>query len=337
MYPKISLIVPCYNVEKYLPTCFESIKNQTFRDFEVIFVNDASTDNTGIMIQEFIHGKQFAKYYEHSVNKGIGETRNTGLKHSNGEFVAFCDPDDVLHPQFLEILYKTICEHNADMVICKFKRVWINKRNRIKNGNISEKNDVINGTEKVLNAFFALDEYLSWSVWNKIYRNNIIKENKISFGSLRWAEDVYFNTLYILHSKKAVLNYTELYYYIQHKDSLVHRSFSKERLYIYKHMINILRSNYSESLEKNIKAYFTIITQDTLNRAILLGYKNKADLNKLIKMLSLDLKYLRKKHMPLRITVWIPLCYLYYKVRVFFMRDNGEELSEELNFDYTII
>ena len=65
--------------------------------------------------------------------------------------------------------------------------------------------------------------------------------------------------------------------------------------------------------------------------------KNKADLNKLIKMLSLDLKYLRKKHMPLRITVWIPLCYLYYKVRVFFMRDNGEELSEELNFDYTII
>ena len=55
--------------------------------------------------------------------------------------------------------------------ICKFKRVWINKSNRIKNGNISEKNDVINGSEKVLNAYFALDEYLSWSVWNKIYRN----------------------------------------------------------------------------------------------------------------------------------------------------------------------
>lgn len=340
MKPKISLIVPCYNVEKYLPTCFESIKNQTFRDFEVIFVNDASTDNTGIMIQEFIHGKQFAKCYEHSVNKGIGETRNTGLKHSNGEFVTFYDPDDIIHPNFLEVIYNTIVLYDADMAVCNFKSVKNNKFLLCSEYGATSKVEVIEGNENCLDAFFRIDNYLGWASWNKIYRSKIIKDYQINFGAIRWSEDSFFNASYIIKCKKIVLNHAVLYQYVQHPDSLLHIKFSTSHFTVYKYMLNLLRNNYSEILEKNIRIYFARITHDSLYRSVNAfsrGYRNKKDLLKLIKMLSYDLNFLKKYKVTYYISLWERICLIYYKVRVFFMRDNGEELSEELNFDYTII
>lgn len=337
MNPKISLIVPCYNVEKYLPNCFACIERQTFRDFEVIFINDASTDETKELLQEYIKDRKYAKYCEHDVNKGVGETRNVGLKMAIGEFITFYDPDDVLHPNFLDVLYNTIVRHDAGMCVCKFKSVKNNEVVKFNGSCITTVDEVIEGFENVVDALFRIDNYLGWASWNKIYKSEIIKKYQINFGDIRWSEDSFFNASYIVHCKKVVLNHSVLYKYVQHSESLLHIRFSKSHFTVYKPMLHLLSNNYSECLEKNIRIYFVRITHDSLYRALCTlnsGYNNKKDLVKLTKMLSCDLKFLKKYNVPKYISLWINICLLYYKVRLFFMRDNGRELSSELDFDY---
>lgn len=105
-------------------------------------------------------------------------------------------------------------------------------------------------------------------------------------------------------------------------------------------MLHLLNTNFSECLEKNIRIYFARITHDSLYSSLCTfsdGYKNKKDLVKLTGMLSYDLKFLKKYNVLLYISLWTNICLLYYKVRVSLMRDNGDELSSELNFDYPII
>ena len=340
MNPKISLIVPCYNVAKFLPKCFSCIEIQTFSDFAVIFVNDSSTDNTGALIEDFKESSRVnIKYYEHSMNKGVGSTRNTGLKYSNGDYVAFYDPDDIIHPKFLEVLYNTIMQYNADMAICKFKRIKVNSVVQFNECNTITAVDVIEGFENVADAYFRIDNYLGWASWNKIYKNETIRQYNIDFGDLKWSEDSFFNASYVVHCKKVALSHAVLYQYVQHSESLLHIKFSTSHFAVYKYMLHLLNTNFSECLEKNIRIYFARITHDSLYRSLCMfngRYKNKKDLVKLTKMLSYDLKFLKKYNVPLYISLWTSICLLYYKVRVFLMRDSGEELSPELDFDYPI-
>ena len=115
----ISLIVPVYNVENYLERCLLSVENQTFENFEVIIVNDGSTDGSLRVIQRFLNRNMNFKLIDQE-NKGLGEARNVGIKNSCGRYVAFLDSDDFLEPNYLEKLYLSAIRTCADIVCCNF-------------------------------------------------------------------------------------------------------------------------------------------------------------------------------------------------------------------------
>lgn len=119
----ISVIVPVYNVEEYLPTCIESILNQTYKDLEILLIDDGSTDNSGRICDEYAK-RDNRCIVIHQPNKGVYNARNTGLEHVKGEYISFIDSDDYIHPQMLEILYETLQKEDYDFSMVAYKKVW---------------------------------------------------------------------------------------------------------------------------------------------------------------------------------------------------------------------
>ena len=117
--PKVSVLVPCYNVEKYLPECLGSIVNQTLRDIEIICINDGSTDSTLDIIKSYAEQDKRIVIID-KPNEGYGKSMNRGLDVATGEYIAIVESDDWASPDMLEKLYNTACAHQADMVKAEF-------------------------------------------------------------------------------------------------------------------------------------------------------------------------------------------------------------------------
>ena len=115
---KISIIIPVYNGEKYIEKCLDSIKNQTFKDYEVLIINDGSKDNTKKLIEKYLNDKRFKLF--NRTNHGIGASRNFGLDESSGEYICFIDSDDYVDKKYLEKLYNKILKENLDIVVCNY-------------------------------------------------------------------------------------------------------------------------------------------------------------------------------------------------------------------------
>lgn len=154
----ISVIVPIYNVEKYLPTCIESILNQTYKDLEVLLIDDGSTDNSGRICDEYAQ-RDSRCIAIHQSNKGVATVRNTGLNQATGDYITFIDSDDYIHPQMIEILYKSITIGNYDFSIVAHKQVW----------RYIQENSIGNGEKIELTQ-----EDLMKGLYNHFFNNNII-------------------------------------------------------------------------------------------------------------------------------------------------------------------
>ena len=118
--PEISIIIPCYKVEKYLPRCLDSVLSQTFSDFEAICVNDGSPDSCGEILADYAAKDSRIKILTQQ-NQGLSMARNNGLKLARGNFIYFLDSDDFIHPQLLEITHALALQHQADMVSFAYK------------------------------------------------------------------------------------------------------------------------------------------------------------------------------------------------------------------------
>ena len=113
---KVSVIIPVYNVEKYIRNMLQSVRSQSFKDFEAVIVNDGSTDNSRQIIEEFCQSDSRFRCFDQP-NEGVASARNKGIKLAEGEYVVFYDPDDYIPPGALESMYKTASRNHADMVI----------------------------------------------------------------------------------------------------------------------------------------------------------------------------------------------------------------------------
>lgn len=218
---KVSVIVPVYNVEKYLERCLNSILKQTLTDIEIICVNDGSTDNSGYILEEYQSNGKIKIINQE--NAGLSEARNTGLKYAQGEFVSFIDSDDFIDKNFIETLYMSAIKENADIACASIVR----ENNR-------KKNILINYTE-VKKAVSIKEKYnLVCSpqynfVWNKIYRRNCLIDKNISFIPGMIYEDMWF-TPDILEKLGTIVACPNTYYhYWKHKDSLIKGDCDKYR------------------------------------------------------------------------------------------------------------
>ena len=226
--PKISVIIPVYNMEKYLKRCVDSVINQTFRDLEIILVDDGSKDNSGKMCDEYEANDARIKVI-HKQNGGLGFARNSGLEIAAGEFVSFVDSDDYVEINMYEKLYSRIKQENADSCIFGYHRVVGEKivftRTGLLQGTFSD-NDVF--TNIFLNILgsepsCSEDYIILWqSSCLSLYSMDIIRQYNITFPSEREfiSEDALFITDYYHKSKRVTILKEPFYYYWLNTNSL---------------------------------------------------------------------------------------------------------------------
>ena len=175
--PKISIIIPVYNRERLLPRCLASCVNQTFKDFEVICINDGSTDNSWDIIQKFV--KKDDRFIAVSqTNRGEAVSRNRALDMARGDFITFLDSDDYFHPQALEALY-TVAKRTNAPITCSTKFIKVTKNQSFSPVNIEKLSHEIheNTVEDMLQV-----RYLSSLLWNKLYQKEIFKNRRLIEG-----------------------------------------------------------------------------------------------------------------------------------------------------------
>lgn len=218
----VSIIVPIYNVEKYLSQCLDSIINQTYNKLEIILVDDGSTDGCANICDEYAKNDYRIRVI-HKKNAGLGMARNSGLEIANGDFVVYVDSDDWLEKNMVEKLLIAIDQEQADFAVCGYQKQTSNgqvlSRNSCCTTKIVFSNDEIK--DMVLLPILGTtaearnDIDREMCVWTNMYRMSIIKENHLRFVSERayLSEDLFYNINYIMHVKRAVFIPECLYNY----------------------------------------------------------------------------------------------------------------------------
>ena len=227
--PEISLIVPVYNMEKWLPDFFEGLDAQTCESLEIIFVDDGSTDKSGMLLEEYrsrCRGKTgWTVRILRQENRGVSAARNAGIEAANGGWLAFADPDDWLAADYLSEMHAMTEREDIDVVICHERAVEEN----VHPSDVAAGNDAVPESEllriedkPVLMRHFQDDfpGLVTWSC-NKLYRRELIGDKR--FSGLRAMEDVIFNADVLSGATRAAWIGRRLYCYRQRKDSVCHR------------------------------------------------------------------------------------------------------------------
>ena len=218
---KVSIIMPSYNGEKFLKFSIEGIRNQTYTNFELIIINDGSTDKTDTICRDYCKIDRRIIYLSQK-NKGVSQARNYGLEKASGNFITFVDSDDIIHPRFLEILIEAINDNRKDIAGCfftktrlenfkiQFKKVQYKKESIIISG-ISLLKLLLGPSSSKNNNLFPVD-----TVWGKLYKRNILIGEK--FNSLH-SEDIEYNSRVYNKINDMVIVPETLYWWIQREES----------------------------------------------------------------------------------------------------------------------
>ena len=223
--PKVSVIVPVYNVEPYLRRCLDSILAQTFTDFEAILVDDGSTDGSGAICDEYA-ATDSRFVVVHKGNEGVAQARLTAFEHSKGELITFVDADDYVSPEYIRVLADTVEKENADMVSCDYYRV--------ENGKIiSPSSKFVGIYEKDDIKDFISDHYfydkrakgygMTCFLCTKIVKRQYVAEGLKKGIGLWFGEDQLSMFAMLVKCNKLVLIADRLYYYVQHDGQAVKR------------------------------------------------------------------------------------------------------------------
>lgn len=271
--PKVSIVVPVYNTEKYLKRCLDSISNQTLKETEIIIVDDGSKEPCALLCDELAKTDSRIKVV-HKQNGGLGFARNTAMEIATGEYIGFVDSDDYIDPVMYEKLYDTAVKNNADLAISGFCFVGGNT--------FSEENDVVlkpyfsketvfkneQIKDLLLGVVGALpnepdDSRYGVSVCKSIFKNSVIKEQELEFLSERkiLSEDTLFMVDFIKHTACAVGVPGAYYCYCRNDDSLS-KSYNKERFPKSIVFLNELEKRIADTVNKEeYKIYLDRLTQ----------------------------------------------------------------------------
>lgn len=216
--PLVSIIVPVYNGEQTLERCLVSIHNQTYRNIEVLVVNDGSSDHTEKILEKYaVLDNRFHMISKE--NTGVSDSRNIGIRQAKGKYLQFVDGDDWLVRDAVERLVKAATEHDCDMVISDFYRVV--GKNIYKKGHIKEEG-VISRKEFATHMMEAPANFYYGVMWNKFFRTDIVKREALNCSlQLDWCEDFQFNLEYLQYADRIYVDRHAYYYYVKTKGSLV--------------------------------------------------------------------------------------------------------------------
>ena len=211
--PKVSIIVPVYNTEKYLDKCLNSLVNQTLQDIEIIVVNDGSKDNSEAIINRFKKNYSDKIFYLNKENGGLSDARNYAIPHVKSEYIGFVDSDDYVELDMFEKMYNIAIEKNLDLVECNFNWEYPNKIKEDCGNNYLGKSDL-----------FLLGRVMAC---NKLFKTSIIKENNIIFPKSLNYEDIEFFYKLAPYVEDSYLLPNSFYHYIQRENSIINNQNEK--------------------------------------------------------------------------------------------------------------
>lgn len=283
---KVSVIVPLYNVEKYMKKSIDSIRNQTYKNIEIILVDDGSPDNCG----------QIADYYAkldnrisviHKENGGLFSARNAGLKISTGDYIMFVDSDDWIEKNMIEEMLRKYHDDSIDLVICNYNKIY---------ENYSQTN-YLNFKEEIIDVKkIGLDQYLYTyffnyrhgdEVCNKLYKAEIIKKNNIYFepNNEIFSEDKLFNLYYLTNVRKISTLNKSFYNYLQRENSIMHKP--KPRIVEQYTKLTIKYISYLENKHLQLQHIYPILTFHLLNSSLSNFSKSNATIKQIKKALMI--------------------------------------------------
>ena len=213
--PQVSVIVPIYNVEEYLDHCLSTIEKQTFRDFEVLLINDGTPDNSMDIAKRYAEkDKRFLIFNKE--NGGLSDARNYGLERAKGEYIVFVDSDDYLHEDYLKELYSQCTKHQADMSYCRFWHTYL--KSGIKMPSLNPRKSVIE-RDKALKMLIR-DNFMHSYAWNKMYKRSLFDDNNIKYP-IMYFEDVATTARLLFNANKIAVSDRYLYYYVRRAGSIM--------------------------------------------------------------------------------------------------------------------
>lgn len=285
--PRISVIIPVYNSEKYLKDCLLSLLKQSFTDFEIITINDGSSDGSLNVLNYYQHLDSRIRVVT-QINKGVSYCRNLGIKLAKGEYLIFVDSDDIVDSNYLSILFTNAIRYNADISICNFSVIY---KNASFNNDCKIESGLLDKS-KSIEGLYAPGGF-GIGLWNKLFRSSLFKGESFPIGKIY---EEYFVLYRVFEKNKSNCYFCNeaLYYYRERKSSITHTQ--KAYIYIKEPFIKLLalaRDKYPEIIPALSASYaFTLLgVFDTfvkngylpktvgcdLRKEILLNYKSAAE------------------------------------------------------------
>ena len=224
---KVSIIVPVYKVEKYIKRCLDSIINQTYKNLEIILVDDGSPDNCPQICDEYAL-KDIRIKVIHKDNGGLSDARNVGIDIASGEYIMFVDSDDYIEPQMIEVLYKALVDNSATISICNFKYITDDSDVVVDNEDLPIHNGFITGKELLSDICFK-NKYWYWVVAVcKLYKKDLF--NNLRFPIGKFHEDEFVFHKIILKCDKIACVASPMYNYLQRSGSIMHQNIGIKKL-----------------------------------------------------------------------------------------------------------
>lgn len=248
--PKVSIIIPTYNREKELSTCIDSLLNQTYKDIEIIVINDGSKDNTDTLINSYKDKR--IKYYKRT-NHGIGSSRNYGLEKSTGDYVSFIDSDDYIDKNFIEKMLNKVTKEDLDLVICDYYNFYKNKTKELvtipkfNNTNIKDNKNLL------LNV--------NYGPCNKLYKKELIKD-------IRFPEDIKYEDMPFIakclkeSNRIGKVNLPLNYFYL---DNISETTIRDKKMYDIFKVLDLIKDIYKEKEYKEVLSSLIIKTLTNYN------------------------------------------------------------------------
>lgn len=238
---KISVVVPVYNVEKYLHKCVDSIIDQTYKNLEIILVDDGATDMSGKICDEYLEKDSRIKVI-HKINGGLSDARNTGMGQAQGKYIIFIDSDDYIDENMLMTLYTNLTESKADMAVCGIWNVYQEQ----KWAQCEQREKFVCDNVEAL-RLLMIGEKIPGSICNKLLKWEIASQFRFQVG--KHYEDVFFHTDMMPSIQSVSVDTTPLYYYVHREGSITTRNFDKTAMDIieaYERNYQMIQSKYPQ-------------------------------------------------------------------------------------------
>ncbi len=253
---KVSVIIPIYNVSRFIERCAESLMQQTLREVEYIFVDDATPDNSISILEEMIarYPQRMKQVHivHHAENKGLPAARNTGLAHATGEYIFHCDSDDYVEPTMLEEMYNTAKAQEADIVWCDWFLTFAQNERYMRQPSF----------DSALESLKAmLSGAMKYNVWNKLVRRSLYTDNDITFpAGYGMGEDMTMMRLFA-NAKKVAYLPKAFYHYVKLNTGAFSQTYSERHLQELKHNVSCIsgymQTKYGNALDKEL-AFFKL-------------------------------------------------------------------------------